>query len=391
MAPKYADIKSEDLRNWRMIEDFLDTLEPIAKKNPRHRTFDDPRRTLDCAGYLGLFLFGLFNPVVQTMRQLCAISHLDKVRKSAHCPAVSVGSFSAAQAVIDPDLLKQVFEILASRIPRSSKADRRLQHLDLIAQDGSLWSALPRMAWAQYGVGPKGEANGVRLHLRFNILKDAPEDAIITEGKASETEALRQMLLPGQTNVGDRGYGKSYRLFRAIDQAGAFFVLRLKDDAVIEVEETLPISAADQQAGVVRHAWVYLGATPQLRSMRLRLVEVRMDGHRLLLVTNHSLEQLSAELVALVYRRRWSIELFFRWIKCILGTRHFFAESENGVAIQLYLALIAGLLLQLFVGERPNRRVMDLLQFYFLGWATAEELTTLIPKYMGKGKSAQKV
>ena len=122
----------------------------------------------------------------------------------------------------------------------------------------------------------------------------------------------------------------------------------------------------------------------------MRLVEVRRDGQHLLLVTNHPLEQLSAELVSLIYRQRWSIELFFRWIKCVLGTRHFFAESPQGVAIQIYLALIAALLLQLFTGGRPNKRVMELLQYYVMGWATAEEVATLIPKYSAKPKSAKK-
>jgi IS4 transposase len=124
--------------------------------------------------------------------------------------------------------------------------------------------------------------------------------------------------------------------------------------------------------------------------MRVRFVEIRLPGQSLRLVTNLSMEKASPELVALIYRRRWSIELFFRWIKCIWGTRHFFAESPQGVALQIYLALIAALLLQLFTGQRPNKRVMELRQFYFLGWATAAELERLVPKYRAKAPAAQK-
>jgi hypothetical protein len=275
-------------------------------------------------------------------------------------------------------------------MPQSGSLDPRLKHLELIAQDGSLWTALPRMGWAEYGVGSKGQVKGVRLHLRFNVLKDCPEDALVTEGKGSETAAVREMLVPGQTTVGDRLYGKSYRLFEQIDRARAFFVFRLQDCAVIHVEEEFPVSQAEAQAGVVRHAWVHLGATEQLRSIRVRLVEVRHQGHHLLLVTNHGIETVSAELVALIYRRRWSVELFFRWIKCVLGTRHFFAESPQGVALQLYLALIAAVLLQLFTGQRPNKRMMEFLQYYFMGWATAEEAARLIAKYRPKTKTATK-
>jgi IS4 transposase len=140
---------------------------------------------------------------------------------------------------------------------------------------------------------------------------------------------------------------------------------------------------------VVRHAWVHLGATEKLRTIRLRLVEVRRDGQHLLLITNHTVEAASAELVSMIYRRRWSIELFFRWIKCILGCRHFFAESAEGAALQIYLALIAALMLQLFVGRRPNKRVMEFLQFYMMGWATAEEVVALIQKQTAKAQAAQ--
>jgi IS4 transposase len=251
-------------------------------------------------------------------------------------------------------------------------------HLDLIAQDGSLWSALPRMAWAEYGVGRKGQANGVRLHLRFNILKDSPEDALITQGKGCETQAFRQLFLPGQTNVADRYYGKDYQLFGEIHRAKAFLVFRISDSAIIHTEQELALSPAERAAGILRHAWVHLGATEKLRTIRLRLVEIQRDGQHLLLITNHTVESVSAELVSLIYRRRWSVELFFRWIKCILGCRHFFAESPEGAATEIYLALIAALMLQLFTGSRPNKRVMEFLQLYMMGWATAQEVIELV-------------
>jgi hypothetical protein len=381
-------LTADDLRNWRMIDQFVNVLAPVAAKARLHPTFADPRRTAQYAPYLSLFLFGLFNPVVESMRALCAISELEKVQKTTGCGKISLGSFSETQAVLDPDLLKQVFEQLVDQMPMSGSADSRLKHLDLLVQDGSLWSALPRMAWAEYGVGPKGQAKGVRLHLRFNVLKDCPSDALLTAGKGSETLALREMLLPGQTTVGDRHYGHDYGLFRKIDQTGAFFVFRISEHAVVHLEEELPLSDADIKTGVLRHAWVHLGATEKLRSIRLRLIEVDAQGQRLLLITNHRAETVSAELASLIYRRRWSIELFFRWIKCILGTRHFFAESSEGVAIQMYLALIAALMLQMLTGARPNKRSMELLQFYLSGWASAEEAVRLIIKHSAKAKPA---
>ena len=107
-------------------------------------------------------------------------------------------------------------------------------------------------------------------------------------------------------------------------------------------------------------------------------------------MTNLTLDQASAELVGLIYRRRWSIELFFRWIKCILGCRHFFAESPAGVALQLYLALIAALLFQHYSGRRPSKRQMELIQMYLLGWATAEELVDLLQQQLRRKPARKK-
>ena len=76
----------------------------------------------------------------------------------------------------------------------------------------------------------------------------------------------------------------------------------------------------------------------------------------------------------------WYTELFFRWFKCILGCRHLVATSLNGVAIQLYLALIASLLISVWVGKKPTKRTLEMLQFYFMGWATEEELMQHIDK-----------
>ena len=83
---------------------------------------------------------------------------------------------------------------------------------------------------------------------------------------------------------------------------------------------------------------------------------------------------LAADLVALAYRFRWSVELFFRWLKCILGCRHLLGESLSGVTIQVDVALIASLLVTLWTGRKPTKRTFEMFCLYFTGWASAEEL-----------------
>lgn len=373
-----------------MLESFEEAVTRVFSKAKLHRTLEDPDRQLTYGRYLKLFLFGLFNPVVETMRGLCEVSALPRVQREVCGIEVKPPRFSEMQRLIDPTLLRFVVQDLVEDSPSCFEPHPDLAHLNVIAQDGSVWSALPRMAWAEYGVGRDGEATGVRLHLRFNIVKGLPEDATVERGKSCERQALRQMCEPGQVNVGDRFYGEDYRLFSYVQNAGSFFVFRLRDNAVINVEQEIPLTAEDKAAGVVRHVWATLGATEALRSMRLRVIEIRAKDQHLLLVTNLSIDKAPAALVGLIYHKRWEIELFFRWIKCILGCRHFFAESPEGAAIQLYLALIASVLLMYYTGLRPNKRAMELIRMYLMGWATAEELVERLKKQTHKPSSAKK-
>ena len=98
----------------------------------------------------------------------------------------------------------------------------------------------------------------------------------------------------------------------------------------------------------------------------------------LVLVTNRL--DLDADLIALAYRYRWTVELFFRWFKCILGCRHLLSHSENGGQLQVYLALIASLLISLWVGRAPTKRTYELLCFYLSGWASTWEVLTQVER-----------
>jgi hypothetical protein len=388
--PAKAEIVEADLHHWRVLREFEQAVQRAAAKLEINLAEADQERKLSQGRYLGLFLFGLFNPVIESMRGLCAVTSLSRVQQEVSGGRIPLASFSEMQHVIDPALLHEVFQDLAGRAPAHSAPDPALAKLKLIAQDGSLWRALPRMAWAEYGVGRDGEANGVRLHLRFNLVEGQPEDARVQRGKSCERRALRDMCLPGQVNVSDRYYGEDYKLFADVARKGGFFVFRFRESAVINAEEELPLTEEDRAAGVVRHLWATLGATEALRSIRVRVVEIRTVEQHIFLVTNLPLDQATAALVGLIYRKRWDIELFFRWIKCILGCRHFFAESPEGVALQLYLALIASLLFQHYTGRRPNKRVMELIHFYMMGWVDRDELVRLLEKQMARMKSGKK-
>lgn len=380
MEKRSLELSERDLSRWRLVEDFQARLKATAGRQTQAATWSEPQRQLTQSEYLSLFLLGLLNPVVRTMRGVCAASHLERVQAEICSRPVSLGSFSETQAVLDPALLAEVFRELSEETTASAAGKRQW-----LIQDGSLFEALPRMYWALWRRQGKAQSQ-VRLHLSLDLEQQAPARVRITAGKQCERAAWRTQWRKGDSYIGDRYYGEDYQLLGKLEQAGVAFVIRLREEAVINLEEELALSPADRQAGVIRHGWVRLGCNARYRSIRLRVIWVQTPKEVLRLVSNLAVEELSAAEVALLYKQRWQIELFFRWIKCILGCRHWLAESPEGTAIQIYLALIAALLLQRYSGQRPNRRTMELIQFYLMGMATLEELWAGLERERAKAK-----
>lgn len=163
-------------------------------------------------------------------------------------------------------------------------------------------------------------------------------------------------------------------------RAGSSLVARLKNEAAFTVQKQRPLSEAARQAGVIRDVIISRpgsGSRPDAFDRPMRLVIVQAADGRGRPVTLTLLTarlELEAELVALAYRDRWTIELFFRWLKCVLGARHFIAENANGVAIERYAALIVSLLIVLRTNRQPTKRTFEVLQFSLLGWVSEEEL-----------------
>ena len=98
----------------------------------------------------------------------------------------------------------------------------------------------------------------------------------------------------------------------------------------------------------------------------------------MLIATN--LLDVPAEIIALIYRHRWLIEIFFRFFKHVLGCKHLLSAGPNGIAIQAYCALIAYMLIELWTGCKPNLRTYEMLFWYFVGWASENELLAHLEK-----------
>ncbi len=374
-APKF---NASELRQWKLIADFRARLEAQSPRLAENPSWS--QRKLQQFEYLSLFLLALVNPTIKTLRALSAASGVERVQQEVNAPAVALSSLSEAQHLVEPELLEKLIASLSQEIRGPLPSDPRQAWQLWLARDSSIFTATSRMFWAQYGAGKAGRPNhGVRFHVSLHLWDQRVTQMAVTPGKICERKVWKAQLEPGATYVGDRYYAEDYGVFELLKRRGCQFVLRLRDEAVLQVETPNALQKADVQAGVLSDVWGQLGSTKRYRTGRLRIITVRKPSGMLMrLVTNIPPEQMSAREILTLYRRRWQIECFFRWVKCLLGCRHWLAQSRTGVTVQLYLAVIAGLLLQLVLGRRPNQRLWERLQLYLMGWAKLEELMSVV-------------
>jgi hypothetical protein len=327
--------------------------------------------------YAALILLFFFNPSLDSLRGLHRASCLDKVQKKLGCHRTSLGSLSAAARDFAAEPLQAIIaELVRQTLPLTAGKDAELLR-GLTAVDGSLLPALPKMAWALW---MDEDHRAAKLHLHFDVFKGVPRHATVTAGNGNERDELRKALEAGRLYVIDRGYAE-YQLFQDIIDAHSNFIGRLYSNAVYEIVEERPLSDEARRAGVVGDRVVHLGCelSGTVFKQPLRVVEVATeptDGSgqpgRLLLASNCL--DLDAAWLALGYRYRWTVELFFRWFKCILGCQHLLSTCPNGVAIQVYMALIASVLIVRWTGQKPNKATFEMLCWYFQGWASEREL-----------------
>lgn len=379
-----ADIRPEDvqgLKYFKLLDRVLTRLQKIGTARDRAGN-----RNFFFDQYASLLLIYFFSPSLTSLRGIQRASKLQKVQKVLRNAGVSLGSLSEAQRVFDPEALHEILAELGQRM-RPVAAGKEAEALkNLTAVDGTLLPGLPKMIWALWLSEKKRAA---KLHLHFEVFKGTPARARVTAANSSERQALREMLEAGRLYAIDGGY-ESFRLFQDIIDGGSSFVGRVREQTTWQLIEERPLSDAAKAAGVQVDLIVNLGGEKAegVFKQPLRVIRVKTDKIKdgkpveLVLVTN--LLDLDAELVALAYRYRWQIELFFRWFKCILGCRHLLALSEDGVRIQVYVALIASLLVSLWTNAKPTKATFEMLCHYFSGWASEAELVEHIESLQKK-------
>ena len=406
MSQRKPTIKPRDIQGAKFLEQIMALLAPLHDHCP------DPKRTLHYDEYCAYLLLYFFTPALDSMRGLQQISGMGKIKNKMGLPRFSLGSFSEAGTVFDPELLKPLIEAISARLG-DIEPDPRLNSLARrpTAAQGTLLRALPKMLWALW---LDDTHRAAKLHLQLDLLQGAPLAASLTDAVSSEKAELKQRLEGGRIYITDRGYF-DYTLLDAILAAKSSFVARVRDNMACEpLGDPRPISEPDARAGIVLDQRVSVGSKNhrELRGRPLRLVRIelrdppskatgpatcggsraglapaRQRDHTVLLLTD--LEDVEVSLIALLYQYRWQIELFFRWFKKVLQADRPLSLSKNGMTLVAYCALIASMLVVLWTGRKPTKRTFELLCFYFAGWVSDKELLRHLERLKQAGQAKQ--
>lgn len=360
-------------------------------------TWQHGNRTFTIHDYLGFMLLALHVPTTDTLRGLCKASELERFQERYSCLTMGLGSVSKAQAHVPEELLLPIIAQLTREVRTQAgqtSGDGNASHpaplcpdaanlgkYALRVVDSSVFAALPKMTWALFGAGRKRndgrKTASVRFHVSFDPIALCPLACAVTSAAVDEKRKWKDIRPPQSTKadsqraaveVGDRNFGSNYTLLSELTDDRVNFVVRIKEASHLEVIEELALTPEEMSAGIQRHAWVRLGSGRKNRKHHLaRVIWLERPDKIILLATNLACDDAAACVVSEMYRQRWQIELFFWWLKKIMKVGHWFAQSEKGVRIQLYLVMILALLLQLQTGTRPTKRMIELLHFYAQG------------------------
>lgn len=361
-------------------------------------------RELFFTDYCKLSLLYIWNPLIDSLRRLQEAAMLNTVANALGVKRFSLGSFSEAPRAFNPaGLIPIIAELAAELHPLAGSGDPRLSDLKYVLTlvDGTVLPAIAHLAKAsirraggsaRYNTARDGRAmHGWRLHTQLDLdtfKARIDRTGARNAGKDRENNVLRASLQAGRCYVGDGGFADR-SLFNDIVAKDSCYVIRLQDNAVFDVVEERLLSQAALDANIVRDAVVLLGSAQDRKrdgemNHEVRIVVVQVTPHErrtrmgtrqtqtLTIVTN--LLDLPAELIALIYRQRYTVELFFRIFKQLLGLRHLLSQRDDGIDIQVNCTVIVCLLLCLITGKKPTKSNRSMIGWYLIGMATEQEL-----------------
>jgi hypothetical protein len=264
-------------------------------------------------------------------------------------------------------------------------------HKQILAVDGTFLPAAADVAWAVVSRNQRdGQTHRARLDWQVDIDTWLPELLVVPDPGQSEADSAAGQITPGTISIYDRAYLSFHLIARFYDRdpnqdvatPRAEFVIRLKEPGgnapTLEDVEVRPLDDDAQAAGLVSDRWVRLPGLKRAEDLTVILREVVVtgpDGKPVRLLTN--LLTIPAHLIAILYKNRWQIELFFKWLKSYANFNHLISHCREGVLLNFYVTIIGVMLMYLHTGFRVSKYAMVLLGLVAQG-APLEEILPIL-------------
>lgn len=271
--------------------------------------------------------------------------------------------------------LAQLLMRKASRLYRNDPAAQGLPELVYALDASIIHLSLKLFPWAYY---PRSRASALKLHTLLALRGNLPVWAAITEASFAEQKMLDEVPIePGAFYILDRGYLDFSRLIRW-HRAGAWFVVRNKCHVRMRVVASRPVDKSSglrcDQTVQLCTRWSRKRYPERLRRVRYRDV---MEQRSLVFLTNNF--DLAPQVICELYRRRWQIELFFKWMKQHLRIRRFYGRSDNAIRCQIWVAICSYLLVALARKQLSiERSLYEILQILSVSAFEETPINTLL-------------
>ena len=278
-----------------------------------------------------------------------SLNALAMVKKLYHCGisyAVPRNTLAKANENRDWHIYAELGEVLIKKVrPLYAKDKFRLDIDNMVyAFDSTTISLCLKLCpWAKF----RKNKGGIKIHTQIDLRGNLPVFIHLTQASVHDVNAMDEMYIEmSAIYLMDKGYIDFFRLFNNIHKNGAFFVTRAKDNMQYKVVSSREV---DCQTGVVCDQIIRLTEEVSVKKypdeFRLVVYEDFATGNVYRFITNHT--GYEAPTIAELYRERWNVELFFKWIKQHLHIKSFYGTSENAVYTQIWIAVCAFLLLAL--------------------------------------------
>lgn len=289
---------------------------------------------------------------------------------------------------------KEVFEaVLASTKLKSVKAIDELGLFKVI--DGSLFPTLMQMSWSEY----RRKKNAFKLHLSFELNRLIPTEFIIGSGKSNERIFLESVLEASVTYIADRGYA-SFAVIAKLFKANAYFIFRVKDNLLYQVQETLEVAVCELPKCFRNMTDELIIFSNDKHNQVVRQIQFEVCRSKFRLITNR--RDLTTLQIIILYAYRWQIELFFKYVKRTLNGLHLFNHSQNGVEIQFYVLMTLALLLLKFKQDsqkqetkksekeeelrevNPSEWIRKITKIFYDGWKISKSWLLIVKNSLTK-------